>query len=105
MNNKEVQSIRVPEQAGGQVDMILGFLYAKVYPEPVHVFENGCTLFRTKLLQSDSNITGVIGGPIGAFDYLTEQTGVNAVMNWMVTTAQLVKDFRPRTDFFQKAQW
>ena len=59
--SKEVQAIRVPKKVGGQVEMILGLLYAKIYPEPVHVFENGCTLFRTKLLQSDKNITGCIG--------------------------------------------
>ena len=35
--NKEVQAIRVPEKVGGRVDMILGFLYAKVYPEPVRL--------------------------------------------------------------------
>ena len=79
--------------------MILGLLYAKIFPEPVHVFKNGCTLFKTKLLQSDSNVTGVIGGPIGVFDHLADQTGLNAAMNWMMTTAQNFKDFRPRMDF------
>ena len=98
-HSKEVQAIRVPEKVGGKVDMILGFLYAKVYPEPVHVFDNGCTLFRTKLLQSDGNIQGVIGGPIGAFNHLADQTGVNAAVSWMMTTAAQVRNFRPRTDF------
>ena len=98
--NKEVQAIRVPKKVGGQVDMIFGLLYAKIYPEPVHVFENGCTLFRTKLLQSDKNITYCIGGPIGVFDEMAANTGMTAAMNWMLSTAAQVKDFKPRTDFF-----
>ena len=50
-------------------------------------------------LQSDSSIRGVIGGPIGAFNHLADQTGVNAAVSWMMTTVEQVKNFRPRTDF------
>ena len=45
-------------------------------------------------------MTGVIGGPIVAFEHLAEHTGVIMAMNWMITTAQMVKDSKLRTDFF-----
>ena len=36
----EIKDIRVPKKVGGQVDMILGINYAKIFPEPIFTFEN-----------------------------------------------------------------
>ena len=66
-DNPVIKNIRVPKRVGGQVDMILGINYAKIFPEPVFTFENGCTLYKTKFLQSNEGINGGIAGPLDLF--------------------------------------
>ena len=80
--------------------MILGLQYAKIYPKPIHTFENGLTLFET-LLKQKSGKNGCLGGPMGVFDNLSNGIGICETMKWMCAKVRNCKDFKPDTSFFR----
>ena len=92
--------IKLPTRVGGVVDMILGLQYAKIYPKPIHTFENGLTLFET-LLKQKSGKNGCLGGPMGVFDNLSNGIGICETMKWMCAKVRNCKDFKPDTSFFR----
>ena len=92
--------IKLPNSVGGVVDMILGLQYAKIYPKPIHTFENGLTLFETMLKQK-SGKNGCLGGPMGAFDNLSNNIGICETMKWMCAKVRNCKSFKPDTSFFR----
>ena len=60
--NKKLQNLRVPDEVGGETDILLGTLYNSIFPVIVHTLP--CGLFIAKLMVSSlgNKWTGVIGG-------------------------------------------
>ena len=78
-NNKKLQKLKVPIQAGGSADILLGIKYKSLFP--VHVHTLPCGLFIAELkIASDGGITGAIGGPHKSFSALSNQAGNTSLL-------------------------
>ena len=73
-DNQELQRCRVPPEAGGAVDMLLGIKYSSIFPEPVHSLPCGLTIYRSQLASHDG-FDCCIGGPHKSFQVLTGMAG------------------------------
>ena len=61
-----VNNCRVPEVIGGDVDLLIGCRYNKVYPEPIHQLENGLTIFSLQL-KTFNQYNACLGGAHSSF--------------------------------------
>ena len=53
---------KMPKEVGGVTDILLGIKYVKYFPELVHMFPSGLSVYRSIFLSSDGS-DGVFGGP------------------------------------------
>ena len=72
--NVLLKHLQVPEEAGGDVDLLLGTLYNACHPVPVHNLNCGLTIFRLQLASYDG-VDAAIGGPHSSFRRLAGQAG------------------------------
>ena len=77
-NNHSLQNCRVPPQARGSVDVLLGSKYLSVFPEPVHHLPNGLTIYRSRLTSHQGLYDSCIGGPHSSFQILATSAGGTA---------------------------
>ena len=63
-SSKRLQILKVPNVLGGQIDMILGIRYQSIYPQVLHTFPNGLTVFESKLRPAEEGALACIGGPV-----------------------------------------
>ena len=75
ISNKDLQSCRVPPEAGGVVDMLLGIKYSSIFPVPVHSLSCGLTIYRSQLASHGGSYDCCIGGPHRSFQVLTGMAG------------------------------
>ena len=102
---KAMKNIRVPKTVGGQVDLLIGLKYQRVFPEPVHSLPNGLTVFKSKFLPGTPGVLGCIGGPVEALEYMSEVAGSNmAALVRLQDLATMIKDSAPRIDYFPDCQ-
>ena len=87
-SNKRIQNLKVPSIVGGQVQMILGIRYQTIYPEVLHSFPNGLTVFESKLRPAESNALACIGGPLSCIDSLCNSLGASTTMSYMANLTQ-----------------
>ena len=83
-SNQLLQRCRLPPEAGGVVDMLLGIKYSSIFPEAVHSLPCGLTIYRSKLASHGGQYDCCIGGPHKSFSVLTGMAG---------GTAQLLSHF------------
>ena len=76
--NHSLQSCKVPPQAGGSVDVLLGSKYLSVFPEAVHNLPNGLTIYRSRLASHQGQFDCCIGGPHSSFKVLASIAGGTA---------------------------
>ena len=76
--NQFLQNCRVPPEAGGTVDVLLGSKYLSVFPEPVHNLPNGLTIYRSRLSSHQGQFDCCIGGPHSSFQVLASIAGGTA---------------------------
>lgn len=95
-----IQDIKVPNIVGGNVDMILGIKYQKIFPEIIHTFPNGLTIFKSKLKPIAPGMLACIGGPVDKLEELCEINGSKSAISYMSCLIQDMKNFRPRMEFF-----
>ena len=87
---------RVPKQAGGVVDGLIGIQYSLIHPEPVHSLPNGLTLYSTKLAPHEQGFNATIGGPHTSFDFCCGAVG---------GAARVVTLFTQQLELFKTGNW
>ena len=75
VNNQDLQNCRLPQEAGGVVDMLLGIKYSSIFPVPVHSLPCGLTIYRSQLASHGGSYDCCIGGPHRSFKVLTGMAG------------------------------
>ena len=80
LNNTELDQLHCYPQAGGECDVLLGIMYASIFPVPVHSLPNGLTIYRLNLKSHDSRYNAVIGGPHATFHLMTQEFGSLGIM-------------------------
>ena len=63
-SNHRIQNLKIPKVVGGKVQMILGIRYQSIYPEILHTFPSGFTVFESKLRPTEDGAFACIGGPV-----------------------------------------
>lgn len=96
-SNNQVQKLKVPKIVGGKIQMILGIKYQNIFPEPIHTFPNGLTIFKSKLMPANPGAVACIGGPVAA---IGELAGVMGYSTTTYLTNLLMKNYKPRMEFF-----
>ena len=91
-----LQQCKVPKQAGGVTDVLLGIHYSLIHPVPVHTLESGLTIYTTKLVGHGSGFNAMIGGPHSTFDCLSSQAG---------GAAQMVASFVLGLERYRAGEW
>ena len=108
--NQTIQNLKIPQVVGGSVDMILGIKYQSIYPEPLHSFPNGLTVFQSKLRPWDENALACIGGPVSCLESLCGSIGTSSTISYMAnliyqTDKHLAIDLFPKADTFEKSPY
>ena len=87
----KIQNLKVPNIIGGEVQMILGIKYQNIYPEPVHTFPNGLTVFKSRLRPTKPGILACIGGPVEALQSICGIAGAKSTIGYMSHLIQNIK--------------
>ena len=99
-----LQNLQVPDKLGGEIDMILGIQFASVHPEPVFSLPSGLKIYKSKFMPAKKGELACIGGPLGAIDCITANTGAKSCVRYL---ANLLSDYSsgyvPKIDFFPSA--
>ena len=75
---------KLPRSLGGQTDILIGLKYKKYFPQQIHMFLSGLTVYRSLFEWSDGTI-GVIGGPYREFTNAVGITGLHCWVAFPVT--------------------
>ena len=54
-SNEELQSLSCSSTIGGDCDMLLGILYNRIFPTPVHTLSSGFCIYKLKMTPHDKN--------------------------------------------------
>ena len=100
--NKQVQNLKVPKIVGGQIKMILGIKYQNIFPEIIHTFPNGLTIFKSKLMPASPGAVACIGGPVAAIGELAGVIGQHSTTAYLSNLLTEMKNYKPRMEFFPK---
>ena len=95
-----IQNIEIPEMVGGNVDMLLGIRYQRIFPEVLHTLPNGLTVFKSKLKPIAPNLLACIGGPVDVLETLCNVAGTKPILNYMSCLVRNWKNYKLRCDFF-----
>ena len=57
---------KLPQEVGGQVDIMLGIKYLRYHPQKVFSMPSGLTIYQSSFLNVDGS-RGVVGGPHETF--------------------------------------
>ena len=87
-SNKRIQNLKVPSMVGGHVQMIIGIRYQSVYPEILHTFPSGLTVFESKFMPAESGALACIGGPVSCLESLCGNLGVSSTISYMANLTQ-----------------
>ena len=69
---------KIPNEVGGDTDILLGIKYVKYFPELVHMFPSGLSVYTSAFLSSDGS-DGIVAGPHPEFTKAEmAQKGVHA---------------------------
>ena len=79
-SNSFLQKCKLPQIAGGKVDVLLGIHYTNIFPTPVRQLDCGLTIYRSRLVSHNSGENALIGGPHSSFQYLANKAGNAALL-------------------------
>ena len=63
---KKLKNLQVPEELGGEVDIILGIAHNNIYPEVILTLPNRLQILKSKFLPANKGDVCCIGGHIGS---------------------------------------
>ena len=62
--DNKLQSVKVPDKVGGNVDILLEIRYNAFFPMLIHMLPNGLGIYKLKVKSFGNKYTGVIAGPL-----------------------------------------
>ena len=90
-----LRNLKVPETAGGKVDILLGILFASCHPEIIHQMESGLFIAKVKIA-NHGGYTACIGGPHRSFNMMANHVGdAVRLMNCFVDGLRSYHDHGP----------
>ena len=104
-NNSVLQSLNIPPVLGGEVDMILGSKYLKIYPEPIQVTPSGLTVSMSRLRSPDGKPTAVISGPVKFVNQIFQTKYAKDCIESMKAMLVHASTYRPTLEYFPKAAY
>ena len=93
--NEELQSLSCSSSIGGDCDMLLGILYNRIFPTPVHTLSSGLCIYKLKMTPHDKRFTSVIGGPHKSFSMVNYFGGLSAFFANLTLELQKYSEFGP----------
>ena len=93
--NQELQSLCSPPRVGGDVDILLGELYKRIFPTPIHSLSSGLTIYKLKIRSHDEKYSCVIGGPHKSFSIANYFGGMSSFFAHLSEQLSNYKDFGP----------
>ena len=82
-SNKRIQNLKIPSVVGGKIQMILGIKYQNIYPEILHSFPSGLTVFESKFRPYEPGALACIGGPVSCLETLCGSHGASSTLSYM----------------------
>ena len=100
--NNALQELKIPPVLGGEIDMILGSKYLKIYPEPVQVTPSGLTISVSKLRSPGGMKSAVISGPVKLINQIFESKYAREAIESMKGMLSTVSTYKPTLEYFPK---
>ena len=100
--NSQLQKLVIPPVLGGNVDMILGSKYLKIYPEPIQVTPSGLTVSMSRLRSPDGTKAAVISGPVKFINQIFESKFAKDCIESMKAMLLTVSTYRPTLEHFPR---
>lgn len=101
--NKKLQDLAIPSVLGGEVEMILGSKYLKIYPETIQVTPSGLTVSMFRLRSPNGMKTAVISGPVKFINTIFQSQLAGDAIKSMKAMLLHARDYRPTLEFFPKS--
>ena len=98
--NRRLQNLVIPSVLGGEIEMILGSKYLKIYPETVQVTPTGLTVSVSRLRSPLGKNTAVISGPVRFINSIFQSQNAKDAFESMKAMLVHLKEYRPTIDFF-----
>ena len=99
-NNKKLQSLIIPPVLGGEVEMILGSKYLRIYPDPVQVTPTGLTVSISRLRSPTGQNTAVISGPVKFINSVLQSQNARDAFESMKAMLIHAHSYKPTLEFF-----
>ena len=100
--NSELQKLKIPPILGGEIDMILGSKYLKIYPDPVQVTPSGLTVSVSKLRSPGGLKSAVISGPVRLLNQIFETRQARDCLESMKAMLLTISTYKPTLEYFPK---
>ena len=98
-HNTVLQGLKIPEVLGGDIDMILGSKFLKIYPEPIQTTPSGLTVSISKL-RAPGGKCAVISGPVKLINQIFETKYAKDCVRSMKAMLLKLSDYKPILDHF-----
>ena len=103
-SNSQLQSLVIPPVLGGNVDMIIGSKYLKIYPEPIQVTPSGLTISLSKLRSPGGIKAAVISGPVKFINQIFESKNARDCIDAMKAMLLTLSTYRPTLEHFPRPE-
>ena len=103
-SNDRLQSLVIPPVLGGDIEMILGSKYLKIYPEAIQVTPSGLTVSISRLRSPTGQNTAVISGPVKFINSVLQSQNARDAFDSMKAMLVHARDYRPTLEFFPKSE-
>ena len=100
--NQTLQSLTIPPVLGGEVDIILGSKYLKIYPEPIQVTPSGLTVSMSRLRTPDGKRAAVISGPVKFVNQIFQTKYAKDCIDSMKAMLVHASSYKPCLEYFPK---
>ena len=103
-SNKKLQELVIPSVLGGEIDMILGSKYLRIYPEPIQVLPSGLTVSLSRLRSPDGMKAAVISGPVEFATRIFQSARARDGIRSMKAMLLHLSDYKPTLEFFPESK-
>ena len=101
--NSRLQELVIPSLLGGEIDMILGSKYLKIYPEPIQVTPSGLTVSMSRLRSPGGIKAAVISGPVEFVSHIFQSKRAKESIESMKAMLVHLADYKPILEHFPRS--
>ena len=98
--NQKLQNLVIPDVLGGEIEMILGSKYLKIYPEPVQITPTGLTVSISRLRSPTGKNTAVISGPVKFINSILQSRHAKDAFDSMKAMLVHARSYTPKLEYF-----